>query len=42
LPDVCQGTVLKVLAKAPEARFQTAGELLTDLERVGKFAGVTA
>jgi serine/threonine protein kinase len=41
IPDLFQGTVMKILAKRPEERFQTATELLTDLERVGKFAGVT-
>jgi serine/threonine protein kinase len=42
IPDMFQGTVLKLLAKRPEQRFQTATELLVDLERVGKFAGVSA
>jgi serine/threonine protein kinase len=42
IPDLFQGTVMKLLAKRPEERFQTAGELLEDLERVGKFSGVTA
>jgi serine/threonine protein kinase len=41
IPDLFQGTVMKLLAKVPEQRFQSAAELLTDLERVGKFAGVT-
>jgi serine/threonine protein kinase len=41
IPDLFQGTVMKMLAKRPEERFQTASEVLTDLERVGKFAGVT-
>ena len=41
IPDLFQGTVLKLLAKRPEERFQTAKELLVDLERVGKFAGVS-
>src|SRR5262245_41515752 len=41
IPDLFQGTVMKLLAKAPEQRFQSATELLADLERVGKFAGVT-
>ncbi len=42
IPAMFQGTILKLLAKRPEERFQTAAELRTDLERVGKFAGVTA
>ncbi|MGH7173951.1 MAG: FHA domain-containing serine/threonine-protein kinase [Gemmataceae bacterium] len=41
VPPMFQGTVLKLLAKRPEERFQTATELLTDLERVGKFASVS-
>jgi serine/threonine-protein kinase len=40
IPDMLQGTVLRLLAKRPEERYQTAQELLTDLERTGKFAGV--
>jgi serine/threonine protein kinase len=42
VPDLFQGVVLKLLAKRQEERFQTATELLADLERVGKFAGVSA
>jgi hypothetical protein len=30
------------LAKRPDERFQTATELLAELDRVGKFAGVSA
>jgi serine/threonine protein kinase len=41
IPDLFQGTVLKMIAKRPEERFQTASDLLTDLDRVGKFANVT-
>jgi serine/threonine protein kinase len=41
IPDMFQGTVLRLLAKRPDERYQTAKELLSDLERVGKFAGVT-
>jgi hypothetical protein len=40
-PDLFQGTVLKLLSKRPEDRFQTAAELLEDLKRVGRFAGVS-
>jgi serine/threonine-protein kinase len=42
IPDMFQGTVLRLLAKRPEDRFQTATEVLADLDRVGKFAGVSA
>jgi serine/threonine protein kinase len=41
IPDLFQGTVLKMLAKRPEERFQNAKDLLKDLERVARFAGVT-
>ncbi len=41
IPALFQGTLLKLLAKRPEERFQSATELLADLDRVGKFAGVT-
>jgi serine/threonine protein kinase len=40
IPDMFQGAVLRLLAKRPQDRYQTAAELLKDLERVGKFAGV--
>jgi len=42
IPDQFQGVVLKLLAKRPEDRFQTATDLLTDLQRVGKLTGATA
>jgi serine/threonine-protein kinase len=42
IPDLFEGTLLRLLAKRPEERFASAAELLTDLERIGKFAGVTA
>lgn len=41
IPGQFQGTVMKLLAKQPQERFQTATELLADLERVGKFSGVS-
>jgi serine/threonine protein kinase len=41
IPDQFEGTVLKMLAKRPEDRFQTAGELLAELERVAKYQGLT-
>jgi serine/threonine-protein kinase len=41
IPDLFEGTVLRMLAKRPEDRFQTPTELLKDLERVAKFNGIT-
>jgi serine/threonine protein kinase len=41
IPDLFQGTVMKLLSKRPEDRFQTATELITELERVGKFSGAS-
>jgi serine/threonine protein kinase len=40
IPDLFEGTVLKMLAKRPEDRHQTAADLLKDLERVAKYQGV--
>jgi serine/threonine protein kinase len=40
IPDPFQGAILKLLAKRPEERFATATDLLVELDRVGKFAGV--
>jgi serine/threonine protein kinase len=40
IPDMFQGAVLKMLAKEPGDRYQTPGELLKDLERVGKYQNV--
>jgi hypothetical protein len=34
--------VLKLLAKQPKDRCQTAADVLKELERVGKYSGVTA
>ena len=42
VPDLFQGVIMKLLAKRPEERYETAKDLLADLERVGKFAGVSA
>lgn len=41
VPDLFEGAVLKMLAKRPEDRYQTAGDLIKDLERVGKYQGIT-
>jgi serine/threonine protein kinase len=42
IPGDLESIVMKLLAKKPEERFQTAGALLKDLERLGKFKGVSA
>jgi serine/threonine protein kinase len=42
IPDRFQGIVLKLLEKRPEDRFQTAGQLLKELERVAKFSNVSS
>jgi serine/threonine protein kinase len=40
LSDQFEGVVMKMLAKRPEDRFQDAGDLLTQLNRVAKFQGL--
>jgi hypothetical protein len=37
-----EGVVMKLLAKEPKDRYQTAADTVKELERVGKFSGVTA
>jgi len=41
IPGLLEGTVLRMLAKRPADRFQTAAEMLADLERVAKYQGLT-
>jgi serine/threonine protein kinase len=41
IPGQFEGVVMKLLAKRPEDRYQTAADLLRELERLAKFAGVT-
>ena len=40
ISDLFEGVVLKMLARRPEERFQTAGDLLTQLDLVCKYQGV--
>ncbi|HWG43576.1 MAG TPA: protein kinase [Gemmataceae bacterium] len=41
IPDAFQAVILRMLAKRPEERYQTAGELVRELERIAKYQGVT-
>jgi pSer/pThr/pTyr-binding forkhead associated (FHA) protein len=40
IPSAFEGAVLKMLAKRPEDRFQTADDVVAELERIGKFHGM--
>ena len=40
IPAQFEGAVLKMLAKRPEDRYETADELIAELQRIGKFHGV--
>jgi serine/threonine protein kinase len=40
IPDLFEASVLQMLAKRPADRFQTAGDMLEQLERVAKYHGV--
>lgn len=40
IPDLFEGVVMRMLAKRPDDRFATAGDLLNDLERVALYQGV--
>jgi serine/threonine protein kinase len=42
IPNMFEGVVMRLLAKEPKDRYQTAAEVVKELERVGKFSGVTA
>jgi serine/threonine protein kinase len=42
IPSQFEGVVMKLLAKRPDDRYQTATELLKELARVGKFTGAQA
>jgi hypothetical protein len=40
IPSPFEGVILKLLSKRPDDRFQTAGDAVRELERIGKFSGV--
>ncbi len=39
IPSAFEGLVMKMLAKSPSARYQTANDVVTELERIGRFNG---
>jgi serine/threonine protein kinase len=41
IPDLFEGTVLRMLEKRPEDRLPDAATMLTELERVAMFQGIT-
>jgi serine/threonine protein kinase len=41
IPNMFEGFVMKLLAKRPEDRYQSATEMLKELKRIGKFSGMT-
>jgi pSer/pThr/pTyr-binding forkhead associated (FHA) protein len=41
IPDAFQAIILRALAKRPEDRYQTADEMLRELERVARYQGLT-
>jgi serine/threonine protein kinase len=41
IPDKFAGLVMMLLAKRPENRYQSATELLAELDKIGKFQGMT-
>ncbi|HEV3262362.1 MAG TPA: FHA domain-containing serine/threonine-protein kinase [Gemmataceae bacterium] len=42
IPALFEGMVLRLLAKTPDERHSSARELLQDLKRIGKFAGLSS
>jgi hypothetical protein len=41
IPGLFETTIMKMLAKRQDDRYQTAGEVVKELERIGKYNGVT-